>query len=157
VSFFDFMTNMGGLFGQSPGTQPGMLQGSLPTQAQMPWANPDQAHPWMNPDQMPQGMAAGSPGMPGQPLSPQSSPMANPQQDNLRRMIYMQQLMGQNGQQDQKTPMQAPPMMPMGQGGMPSLANRFSSQMAQNPQGMNRPAFAQPRMGRYLGLRSLGQ
>lgn len=145
--------------------------------------NAPQAMPWQNPDAMPkyqpmQGMQ-GQP-MPGQQPAPmqlnpgygQSMPWKNPdmqqnpmaQQENLRRMMYMQQLMsqpGQGGQQQQgQQPMpQAPQSMPMGGGQMQPLAGRMNAQ-AMTPQMQQRPIFMQPRAGRFLGrgaVSSLGQ
>lgn len=132
--------------------------------------NAPQAMPWQNPDLMP-------PQMPGQPmqLNPgfgQAMPWKNPdmqqnpmaQQENLRRMLYMKQLMSQpmqggQQQQEQQPIPQAPMPMPMGGGQMQPLANRMNMQ-AMSPQMQNRPIFMQPRAGRFLGrgaVSSLGQ
>lgn len=167
MALLDFL-GLNDLFKFQPQNAP-MGQGALPWQnpdQQLPASNPmpnmqpGQAVPWQNPD---------SPMAPNQ-LNPgygKPTPWQNPDQqtagmnqENLRRMIYMKQLMGNMGQQPQKQQEQPMPQamsMPMG-GGMPPMpmAGRMNMQ-AMSPQMQQRPMFMQPRAGRYLGLRSLGQ
>lgn len=147
MSFFDFLGGMGGLGG---GLQDLFkFQQNQPTPNGLPWQNPDVQ---LQPGQLNQGFGAPTPWQ-----NPDGQPN---QQDNLRRMIFMQQLMGQNGGQQSQAGQQPQQMMPVNppmQSPPPQLPGRYNGQMQNNPQMQQMPSFAQPRIARYLGAnRSLG-